>query len=114
LTELAALYANAILGLNGTNQNGLPTSFDAAEANGPFAKKTMVELERSTDPNFVAITAALVQVFGIMLKGMDPTGRFQVDYETISEHLQKKVVELDPTNYKGGFVLASTYLRQAQ
>lgn len=95
--RLGYVYALAILGVDGLNQNGLPTRHDPAEAAGDFARRARQELERSTDPIMVGIAGRILGQYGLMMGGMF-AGTFQVDVVPIAETFLVKAQTLDPTN----------------
>lgn len=95
--RLGYVYALAILGVDGLNQNGLPTRHNPAEAAGDFAKRARQELEKSTDPVTIGIAGRIVGLYGLMMGGMF-AGTFQVDVVPIAETFLVKAQTLDPAN----------------
>jgi hypothetical protein len=82
-----------------TNQNGLPTSHNAAEAKGDFAMHAIAELKKSSEAIVVGIADRIVGQYGLMLaaiyRGPD---RFTVDYGALAETFLIKAQELEPAN----------------
>ena len=95
--RLGYLYALAILGVDGLNQNGLPTRHNPAEAAGDFAKRARQELESSTDPITVGIAGRILGMYGLMMGGMF-AGTFKVDAVPLAESFLAKAQTMDPAN----------------
>jgi len=95
--RLGYLYGIAILGVDGLNQNGLPTRHNPAEAAGDFARLARQELEKSADPITVGIAGRILGLYGLMMGGMF-AGTFQVDAVPMAESFLIKAQALDPAN----------------
>jgi len=98
--SLGYVYAVGILGVDMITQNGLPVSFNPAEAKGEFARRAREELERSADAGMVGTAGMILSQYGAMLEGMSRrTERpFTVDYAPLAEALLMKAQELDPAS----------------
>ncbi len=85
--HLGYLYALGIMGVNGLNQNGLPTSVDPSEAAGGFAKKAREELRRSSDTALIVAAGRILSQYGSMINAM---GLSKEDYSAFGEELLKR------------------------
>ena len=85
--SLGYLYALGIMGVNGLNQNGLPTSVDPAETTGAFAKKAREELRRSSDAALILAAGSTLSQYGSMIYS---TGLSKQDYRGLAEELLKR------------------------
>jgi hypothetical protein len=95
--RLGQVLALAILGVDMMNQNGLPTSHDAAEARSTFALHTIDELTRSTDATVVGIAGMLIGQQGLMMSAMYGD-KFVVDHVALSDTFLARARELEPQN----------------
>jgi len=95
--RLGQVLALAILGVDMMNQNGLPTSHDAAEARSTFALHTIDELTRSTDATVVGIAGMLIGQQGLMMSAMH-RDKFTVDHIALSDRFLARARELEPQN----------------
>jgi hypothetical protein len=91
--QLGHLYALGIMGIDGLNQNGLPTSVNAAEASGPFAQKARAALLASTDVAQLAVAGSLLTQCGAMIRAM---GLTREDHLVLAETLLRKGLQLAP------------------
>ncbi len=89
------LYGLGILGIDALNQNGIPTSVNPAEQEGPFAQKALKEVEVSTRPVLVGATGMILSQYGLMIRAMRLSKR---DYGELAEKLLLKAQSLDPGN----------------
>ena len=104
--RLGYLYALGILGVNGLNPNGIPTSVDPAEMEGRFAKKAREELTKSSNATVLGTAGGILNRYGIMLRGMK---RIESDYSPLAEELLKKAGALEPNNPRWQQSLAQLY-----
>jgi hypothetical protein len=95
--RLGYLYALGILGVDMINQNGLPTSYSPAEAQGAFAKHAREELEKSTDATMVGVAGRVLGQYGLMM-GTLFRGSFALDYAPVAEGFLMKAQELESAN----------------
>jgi hypothetical protein len=95
--RLGYVYALAILGVDMMNQNGLPTSHNAAEAKSAFALRTIEELKHASDATIVGVAGTLIGQQGLMLSAVH-RGQFAVDHETLSDVFIARAQELEPKN----------------
>jgi hypothetical protein len=97
--RIGYVYALAILGVDMVNQNGLPTSHNAAEAKGAFALRAVDDLMASSDATVVGVAGTIVGQYGLMLsaicRGPD---RFAVDHAALSDAFLNRAQELEPAN----------------
>jgi len=96
-SQLGYLYALAILGVDGLNQNGLPTRHNPTEAKGRFARQALEELENSTNSTVVGVAGRILGLYGLMM-GAAFRGEFVVDYVPLAEAFLTKAQALDPAN----------------
>ncbi len=85
--SLGYLYALGIMGVNGLNQNGLPTSVDPSETTGAFAKKAREELRRSSDATLILSAGGTLSQYGSWI---DATGLSKQGYRGLAEELLKR------------------------
>ncbi len=85
--SLGYLYALGIMGINGLNQNGLPTSVDPSQAAGAFAKKAREEVQKSSDPTLIVTAGRILSQYGSMIYAMRLS---QQDYRGLAEELLKR------------------------
>lgn len=95
--HLGYLYALAILGVDGMNQNGLPTRHNPTEAKGRFAKQALEELENSTNSTMVGVAGRILGLYGLMM-GATSRGDFAVDYVPLADAFLTKAQALEPAN----------------
>jgi len=95
--RLGQVFALAILGVEMMNQNGLPTSHNAAEARSTFAQHTIDELTSSTDATVVGIAGMLIGQQGLMMSAMYGD-KFVVDHVGLSDRFLARARELEPQN----------------
>ena len=91
--QLGYVYALGIMGIDGLNQNGLPTSVNAREPSGPFAQKARAALLASTDVAQLAVAGGILTQYGAMIRGM---GLTREDHLVLAEALLKKGLALAP------------------
>ena len=91
--ELGYLYALGVMGINGLNQNGFPTSVSPSEVTGGFAKKARSVLEASNDAAQLATAGRFLSQYGVMIRGM---GMTREDHTVLAEALLKKAQALAP------------------
>ena len=97
--RIGYVYALAILGVDMVNQNGLPTSHDAAEAKGAFALRAIDELRASPDAALVGVAGTILGQYGLMLSAIyRAPGSFAVDHTALSEAFLNQARELEPAN----------------
>jgi len=65
--QLAFLYSMSILGVGRMSNTGIPTGWSAAEANSEFARVAREKVEKSSDPELVAMVGSLVGMQSMML-----------------------------------------------
>jgi hypothetical protein len=85
--SLGYLYALGIMGVNGLNQNGLPTGVNPAEVEGTFAKKAREKLRRSSDAALILTAGSILSQYGSMIYA---TGLSRQDYRGLAEELLKR------------------------
>jgi hypothetical protein len=97
--RIGYVYALGILGVDMVNQNGLPTSHSAAEANSAFALRAIEDLRSSSDATAVGVAGKILGQYGLMLsatyRGPD---QFAVDHVALSEAFLNRAQELEPNN----------------
>lgn len=104
--DLGYLYALGIMGINGLNQNGFPTSVNAAEAVGAFAKKARRALDTSTDAAQVGTAGSIMAQYGPMIRAM---GMTQQDYTVLAEAYLKRAQQLEPQSPRWSEALMGLY-----
>lgn len=104
--RLGYLYALGILGVDGLNTNGIPTSVNPVEQDGPFAHKARKKAEESTSPVLVGTTGALLGQYGLMIRAMGVSTR---DYGDLAEKFLLKAQSMDPDNKTWAQVLGEFY-----
>jgi len=97
--KIGYVYALAILGVDMMNQNGLPTTHNAAEAHSEFAARAMSELKSSSDAAVVGNAGWIVGQYGVILNAM-LKGKLTVDYFPVAEQLLNRAHELEPNEPK--------------
>jgi len=105
-TSRGYLYALGILGIDGRNQTGIPTSVNPAEQEGPFAQKALKELEASTRPVLVGVAGAIISQYGLMIRAMQLSKR---DYGDLAEKLLLKAQSLAPGDMAWSQALGEHY-----
>lgn len=85
--QIGHLYALGIMGINGLNQNGLPTSVDPLEVTGNFARRARESLKRSSDTTLTATASALLVQYGAILNGM---GLSKENYGALAEEIMTR------------------------
>ena len=95
--RIGYVHALGILGVDMVNQNGLPTSHNAAEANSAFALHARDELMASSDATLVGVAGNIVGQYGTMLSAFY-FDRFAVDHTALSEALLSRAQQLEPNN----------------
>ena len=97
--RLGYVYALGILGVDMVNQNGLPTSYSAAQANSAFALRAIDELKSSPDAALVGVAGKILGQFGLILsatyRGPD---KIAVDHVALSDVLLNRAQQLEPAN----------------
>jgi hypothetical protein len=97
--SIGYVYALAILGVDMVNQNGLPTSHNAAEARNAFASRAIEELKASSDAALLGVAGRIVGQYGLILgvvaRGPD---KFVVDHAALSEAFLTRAQQLEPAN----------------
>jgi hypothetical protein len=97
--RIGYVTALAILGIDMVNQNGLPTSHNAAEAKEPFALRAIDELMASPDATLVGVAGTIIGQYGLMrsviYRGPE---KFAVDHVALSEALLARAQQLEPAN----------------
>lgn len=94
-THLGMVYAGAIVGLTGMNQNRLATAADPEEARSPFAQQAREELSRSEDAQVVGTAGYYLWFWGGVLNAL---GKTPSDYADLAEKCLTKAQALDPGN----------------
>jgi len=79
---LGMVYAGAIVGLTGMNQNRFPTAADPEEARGASAQQAREELSRSQDAQLVATAGHYLSFWGGILNSV---GKAPSDYADLAE-----------------------------
>ena len=97
--RIGYVYALGILGVDMVNQNGLPTSHNAAESKSAFALWAIDELKSSSDATLVGVAGNVLGQYGLMLsatyRGPD---MFGVDHVALSEAFLNRAQDLEPAN----------------
>lgn len=97
--RIGYVYALAILGVDMVNQNGLPTSHNAAEARSAFALRAIDELRASPDATVVGVAGTVLGQYGLMLSAIcRGPGKFAVDHTALSDAFLTRAQELEPAN----------------
>jgi uncharacterized protein DUF1566 len=107
---LGMVYAGAIVGLTGMNQNRFPTGAEPEEARGPFAQKAREELNKSQDVQVIGTAGYYLNFWGGILSAQGKTPR---DYEDLAEKCLTKAQTLDPGNPEWARDLESLYKLRA-
>lgn len=92
---LGYLYGLGIMGIDGLNQTGIPTSANPVEQEGAFAQKALKEAESSTRPALVGTTGSILSQYGMMIRAMQLSKR---DYGDLAEKLLLRAQSLDSGN----------------
>jgi len=103
---LGIVYAAAIVGLTGMNQNRFPTNAEPEEARGPFAQKAREELNKSEDAEVVGTAGYYLNFWGGILNSL---GKAPTDYDDLAEKCLTKAQTLDPANPEWPRDLESLY-----
>jgi len=85
--QLAFLYALGVMAIDGLNNNGLPTSVDAAQESGAFARKSRQALESSARASELLVAGRILAMYGSMIRGTRLTRQ---DHSVLAEQLLKK------------------------
>ncbi len=88
---LAYLYALGVMGIDGLNQNGLPTSVDRAQETGPFAARARNVLEGSRRATDLLVAGRILGLYGSMIRALRLTRQ---DHTVLAETLLKKAQAL--------------------
>lgn len=104
--RLGYLYALGILGVNGLNQTGIPTSVDPSAAQGGFAKKARKELGASRDVVVLGTAGSILFQYGSMLRAMP---KIKSDYHAVAEEILKRGEALEPNNPAWSAMLGELY-----
>ena len=107
---LGIVYAAAIVGLTGMNQNRFPTETKPEEAGSPFAQKAREELNKSQDAQVIGTAGYYLNFWGSILSAQ---GKTLTDYEDLAEKCLTKAQTLDPGNPEWARDLASLYKLRA-
>jgi hypothetical protein len=105
-THLGMVYAGAIVGLTGMNQNRFATAADPEEARGPFAQQAREELSRSKDAQVVGTAGYYLWFWGGVLNSL---GKTTSDYSELAEKYLTGAKALDPGNVEWPKDLANLY-----
>lgn len=89
--QLAFLYALGVMAIDGLNKNGLPTSVDAAQETGPFARKSRQALESSSRVPELMVGARILTMYGSIVRGQRLTRQ---DHSLLAEQLYKRAETL--------------------
>jgi tetratricopeptide (TPR) repeat protein len=103
---LGIVYAAAIVGLTGMNQNRFPTEAEPEEARGPFTQKAREELNKSGDAEVIGTAGYYLNFWGGILNAL---GKAPTDYDDLAEKCLAKAQALDPGNPEWARDLASLY-----
>lgn len=103
---LGTLYAFAILGIDGTNVNGLPTSVDLAAQDDAFARRAIAVLKASTNPALVGAAGAHLALWGPLIWKMKPGA---LDRSELAESLLVRAQAMDARNPAWDRSLAEFY-----
>jgi TPR repeat protein len=93
--SLGMVYAGAIVGLTGMNQNRFPIGAEPEEARGQFAQKAREELNKSEDAEVVGTAGYYLNFWGGILNAQ---GKTSSDYADLAEKCLAKAQSLDPGN----------------
>jgi tetratricopeptide (TPR) repeat protein len=107
---LGMVYAGAIVGLTGMNQNRFATEAEPEEARGPFAQKAREELNKSEDAEVVGTAGYYLNFWGGVLNAQ---GKTPSDYADLAEKCLARAQALDPGNPEWARDLANVYKGQA-
>ena len=103
---LGTLYAFGILGIDGTNMNGLPTSVDLAAQDDAFARRAIAVLKASTNPALGGAAGAYLTLWGPLIWKMKPGA---LDRSEPAESLLVRAQAMDVRNPAWGRSLAEFY-----
>ena len=103
---LGMVYAGAIVGLTGMNQNRFPTAADPEEARGASAQQAREELSRSEDAQLVGTAGHYLSFWGGILNSV---GKAPSDYADLAEKCFARAEALDPGNLEWPRELADVY-----
>jgi hypothetical protein len=95
--RIGYIHALGILGVDMVNQNGLPTSHNAAEAKNAFALQAIDELKASSDATVVGVAGNIIGQYGLMLSAIY-RDKFAVDHAALSEVFLARAQQLEPAN----------------
>lgn len=109
--RLGFLYGLGVVGVDALAFNGQPASVDPLEADGPFAKRSRTELERSGSATMVAVAANVITRHGWILA---PSDKVRSAYLDTAEKLYRRAVELDPANPQWKQMLNQTQTLRSQ
>lgn len=95
------VYAMGILGITGTNPNGIPTAHDPEQMTSETAKRFRQELEETTNPRVLSAAAMILFKSGSMVEIMVRTEGTSEALDLpekleLSEKLLKRAQSLDP------------------
>jgi hypothetical protein len=89
--QLAFLYALGVMAIDGLNTDGLPTSVDAAQETGSFARKSRQALEASSRASELLVAGRILSMYGSIVRGLRLTKQ---DHSVLAEQLLKKAEAL--------------------
>jgi hypothetical protein len=93
--RLGYLHALVILGVNGLNHNGLPTSFNQQEVDGEFAQATRASVANCTNAYICGTAGKILFQYGLMLQAV--TNReLEPDTLELAEQALNNATKLQP------------------
>lgn len=104
--QLAYLRALGVMAIDGLNQNGLPTSIDAGQESGPFARASRQTLEASSRVSELLAAARVLTMYGSIVRGLRLTRQ---DHSVLAERLLKKAETLGAPRDQVAADLAQLY-----
>jgi tetratricopeptide (TPR) repeat protein len=107
---LGQVYAAAIEGLTGMNENRFPTAADPNEARGAFAQQAREELVKSQDATVVGTAGYYLMFWNSILSA---SGKAPADLLDFAEQLLARAQALDPASVEWPQDLANIYLLRA-
>lgn len=99
--QIGYVSALALLGVEMINSNGLPLSWDPAQAQSEFAKRLLEDLKASSDAITVGVAGTVVGQYGVILSAISRANRnpgATIDFTPIAEALLVRAAQIEPGN----------------
>ena len=109
--QLGLVYAAAIVGLTGMNENGFATRADPDQTHGLFVQQAREDLAKSQDAALLGTAGYRLWFWGTILNA---SGKAPPDYLGLSQQLLSKAQALDPSDQEWAQVLARMHAQPAQ